>query len=132
MAVTTSIDILRVRRVMGKKRWGMPSRFGPDGWKMSQVDGKGSLIVTCSPHPDDPSGPEYLHASIAYTDHMPTYQDLKLLHEAVWWDGYAYQVFVSGLEHVNIHNQALHLWGRLDGQPMMPKFAVDFGRGLQI
>jgi hypothetical protein len=130
--MSTSIDILRIRKMLGKNLWRAPTAFGPDGWKMVQVTGNGSVLVTCSPHPDDPDGPEYLHASIAYADHMPTYTDLTVLHRAVWGEGYAYQVFVGGHEHVNIHNHALHLWGRLDGQPMMPKFAMNFGAGLQI
>jgi hypothetical protein len=123
--VSTSIDILHIRKALGRHRWLTPTAFGPDGWKLMQIDRRGSVLVTCSPHPDDPDGPEYLHASIAYTDHMPTYQDLTLLHKAVWGDGYAYQVFVGGHEHVNIHNHALHLWGALDGAPLMPKFAMN-------
>jgi hypothetical protein len=118
--------------MMGKHRWMTPTPFGPDGWKMMQIDRRGSLLVTCSPHPDDPDGIEYLHASMAFNDHVPTYQELSNLHKAVWGDGYAYQVFVGGTRHVNIHAYALHLWGRIDGKPMMPEFAMNFGQGPTI
>jgi hypothetical protein len=33
-------------------------------------------------------------------------------------------VFAPPSEHVNIHDHALHLWGRLDGARVLP----DFGR----
>ena len=137
----SSIDGLRLRRVMGRELWRPPIPFGPDGWKMSHQDDCGdpartpwaSVIVTCSDMP----GYDYdiVHASIAYADGvtMPTYYELDRLHKAVWDEGgYAYQVFIQGTDHVNLHPTALHLWGRLDGKPMLPELAMDFGAGPQI
>jgi hypothetical protein len=33
-------------------------------------------------------------------------------------------MFAPPAEHVNIHERALHLWGRVDGSPVMPNFGV--------
>jgi hypothetical protein len=117
--VATGIDILRVRRALDKGLWKPPEQFGPDGWHMVRRDGSGSIIITASAH----DGAEWTHASIAWVDHMPSYEDVKALYEAVFSDGYAYMVFPPPEEHVNIHNFALHLWGRQDGKPALPKFA---------
>lgn len=68
-------------------------------------------------------GEEWIHASIAGPT-MPSYDDLTRLHRAVFGDGYAYQVFAPASDHVNIHEHAVHLWGRADGARVTP----DFGR----
>jgi len=82
---------------------------------------KGSILISQSDQPDDPT--EYLHASIAFVDSDPTYQDMVTLHRAVYGRRrWAYQVFAPTTEHVNLHAHALHLWGRADGRSMMPNF----------
>jgi hypothetical protein len=45
----------------------------------------------------------------------------------VFGDRWAYQVFAPPADHINLHNFALHLWGRLDGKPVLPDFT--FGTG---
>jgi hypothetical protein len=72
----------------------------------------GSVIVSQSDMPGEPG--EWLHASIARQDRMPSYADLVALHKAVFGARYAYQVFAPPSAHVNIHPTALHLWGRVD------------------
>jgi hypothetical protein len=119
----TSLDPLRIRRLLGRGNWSTPERFGPDGWRYVNLDGKSSVILTVAPKDED----EWIHASIAYADHMPTYSDLKFLHAAVFGDGWAYQVFSPPSDHVNIHEFVLHLWGRLDGQPALPDFTDGMG-----
>ena len=37
-------------------------------------------------------------------------------------EGWAYQVFAPPWAHINIHPNALHLWGRLDGANVLPDF----------
>jgi len=61
---------------------------------------------------------------VAYKDptRMPSYNDLKRMHRGVFGDGHAYQVFAPAAEHVNIRSNALHIWGRLDGLPVLPNF----------
>ena len=127
--MSTSIDILKIRRRLGRDIWMPPTEFGPDGWRMVTRHGYESCIVTAANH----DGVEYVHASIANAHQMPLYEDLVELHYAVWGDnGYAYQVFAPRAAHVNIHEHALHLWGRLDGAPVLPEFGMMLGGRLSI
>ncbi len=96
------------------------SQHGPAGvlWGLAHRDRRGSLIVSQA----TAEGVEWMHASIAF-DSMPTYDDLHLLHRAVYGrKRFAYQVFAPAAEHVNYHEHALHLWGRADGEPVLPRF----------
>jgi hypothetical protein len=120
--MATSFDVLTIRRRLGRSNWAAPRPFGPDGWSFMNLDGHASVIVSCAPA----DGEDWVHASIA-RDEMPTYADLKMLHDAVFGDGWAYQVFAPPSEHVNIHEHALHLWGRLDGKPALPDFTQGSG-----
>jgi hypothetical protein len=76
----------------------------------------GSLIVTQATY----GGADWIHASLAWVDHVPTYEDLATLHRAVFGDRYSIQVFAPPSAHVNRHPYALHLWGRADGVPVHP------------
>lgn len=105
---------------MGRKQWNAPEPFGPDGWQMLHKSGKGSVLVTTADH----DGNEWTHASIAWTDRLPTYYELSQLHEAVWPEGFAYQVFPAPDQHINIHQFALHLWGLADGKNVLPDFGI--------
>lgn len=115
-----NLDALGIRKRLGREVWGIPFAFGPDGWRYDARDGSGRIIVTCSDLPEVRGN--FVHASVSRVGMMPAYEDLKLLHAAVWPKGHAYQVFVPQTEHVNIAEFALHLWGRLDGEPMLPNF----------
>jgi hypothetical protein len=127
--VATSIDVLRLRNVMGRKQWQVPKPYGPDGWSMVSTDRRWGVIVTCADHD---GRQEWLHASIAGSEELPSYEQLALLHRAVWGTkGWSYQVFAPRAEHISIHDYALHLWGRLDGALALPNFRgpwVDLGR----
>jgi hypothetical protein len=118
--VSTSIDALKIRRIMGRRMWSVPMPMGPDGWRLDSLWENGRMIVTCSDWDDDPT--EWLHASMAFETRVPAYDELARMHRAVFGTGYAYQVFVGGRQHINIHANALHLWGRLDGKPCLPEF----------
>lgn len=124
--MASHIDGLLLRRVMGPAEWLPPDPFGPDGWRMLHRDGDGAVIATCA---EESATVDTLwaHASISRRDRIPTYDDLKLLHRAVFFrgPGWAYQVFAPASEHVNIHPYTLHLWGRLDGTPVLPEFGMD-------
>lgn len=113
---------LALRKALGRDRWGVPSRHGPDGWVLRCREEPGSIIVSRAPLPDD-GDREWVHASIAFDDRDPTYRELAALGQAVFREGWAYQVFAPSSEHVNIHEHALHLWGRDDGSPALPNFA---------
>lgn len=117
-----TVDGLRLRRTLGREEWLPPEPFGPDGWKCDARDGVRRVIVTTSDLPDT-EGQEWTHASISHVSRMPSYDELCQLHAAVWGtDGYSYQVFAARSSHVNIHEHALHLWGRSDGARVLPDF----------
>lgn len=118
MTAPTTIDALRIRGALGRKHWQVPTQFGPAGWGFVRHDRTRSLLVTESEF----DGSTWIHASIAGVDDMLTYTELVAVHAAVFGDRYAYQVFAPSADHVNIHEFALHLWGRADGRPAMPNF----------
>lgn len=114
----TTVSGLQLRRVLGRRDWSVPIRFGPDGWRLDSVDQTARVIVSA----DEFDGQEWIHASMSRADQVPTYEDLVLLHKAAFGDGWAYQVFAPAEHHINIHAYVLHLWGRADGKPTMPNF----------
>jgi hypothetical protein len=120
----SSIDGLAIRKRLGREYWQAPAPFGEDGWSLDHKVLKGRIIVTASDFTSigAPAGQEWLHASISWADVMPGYDDMVMLHKAVWPAGYAYQVFAPPTQHVNIHSYALHLWGLADGSPILPEF----------
>lgn len=115
------INGLELRKKLGPKRWGIAEEFGCCGWAIRNKLGNLNILVT-GDHQSD--SVQWVHASISRRLEMPTYDQLKVLHAAVFGDGWAYQVFAPPAEHVNIHANALHLFGRLDGERVLP----DFGR----
>ncbi|MER5622486.1 hypothetical protein ABT061_15725 [Streptosporangium sp. NPDC002544] len=98
-----------------------PRAHGPAGIAVVLGNRAGSVIVTQA-HTD---GADWLHASIAWADHIPTYDDLVTLKTGVFGDRReAYQVFPAKQRHISIHAHALHLWGRADGAPVLPDFGA--------
>jgi len=122
--VTTSMDGLKIRERLGRTEWDVPRPFGPDGWSIDRKDGAARIIVTLGPTPDPRDG-AWLHASISTKDRIPTYDELVMLHKAVWPNGWAIQVFAPPSEHINIHPYALHLFGQLDGGIFFPNFGAE-------
>lgn len=106
----------------------MLNRHYAGGWELADLPVPGlvaafvqrpsgrSIVVSVMPGDD---GHDWVHASTAHPSQMPTYDDLKVLHRAVFGDRYAYQAFVPASEHVNFHEFALHLWGRYDGADVL-------------
>lgn len=100
---------------------------GPAGFRIPLRDyvlGGGSVIVSQAEIEDV----EWLHASVAFAEADPRYIDLVILHGAVFGrKRWAYQLFTPAADHVNIHEHALHLWGRADGKPVLPDFGTFLG-----
>lgn len=114
---------------LGRKTWAPPVRHGAAddiGWRFQRYDDTLLVLVSASYWPELPDVP-IVHASISRhtPEQTPTYDDLQLLHRAVWPAGHAVQCFVPPGSHVNIRENVLHLWGRADGEPLWP---IDFGR----
>ena len=119
------IDLRAFRKAFERDRPGPLAPFGPCGasLKLHASSGvcNGSVIVSQAEH----DGAEWIHASIARENHMPSYADLVTLKRAVFGAGrYAFQVFPAADRHVNIHGRALHLWGRADGTNPLPDFGA--------
>lgn len=120
MTAVTDETLERARRNL-EREYGPGWRYrpyGPAGMALWHPGSQASVIVTSGPH----EGVEWLHASIAYPDRDPTYAELSILARAVYPEAWTYQVFAPPAAHVNIHDHALHLWGRLDGDPVLPNF----------
>ncbi|WP_258904843.1 hypothetical protein [Actinokineospora sp. UTMC 2448] len=118
----TTVNGLRLRHILGRQDWSVPQPYGEDGWRLRAIDGNGMVIVSAAPWDD---GVMWIHASMARAASVPSYADLQLLHRAAFGEhGFSYQVFPPRDAHINIHDRVLHLWGRADGQPVLP----DFGR----
>lgn len=123
---TPIINGLTLRRTLGRQEWGIPEPYGCCGWTINGLaQGTLTRIIVTGDHASGFSdGVQWIHASISHRDTTPDYEDLKLLHRAVFGDRWAYQVFSPAEQHVNIHAHALHLFGRADGERVLP----DFGR----
>jgi hypothetical protein len=115
------LNALAIRRGLGPANYGPPEALGADTWRYTRKDRTGRVMVSLCPYEDDAA--VWIHASISWLDRTPSYEDLKLLHRAVFGDRHAYQVFVPSDEHYNHHEYCLHLWGRLDGTRALPDFA---------
>lgn len=119
-----SIPILKIRKALGRADWRTPEPHGPDGWRLVHQDGTCSIIISAADW-HLPGGPltDWIHASRTGPGRPPTWAELQELHVAVWGGtGYSYQVHPPADQHVNIHPDALHLWGRADGKPVLPEF----------
>jgi hypothetical protein len=130
METAYDYDVLAIRARLGRDRWGPPVArpiTGPTGASFVRSDAKRSIIITSSDlGPNIGDGHTWLHASIsAHPDGapVPEYAELAELRYAVWGEaGWAFQVFAPAASHINIRTNALHLWGRLDGQRIHPDF----------
>lgn len=120
------ISGLMLRKRLGRQLWAPPVPWGCCGWAVDGIASghRARILVTADHQTGYAAKLQYIHASIAGHHGMPTYDDLKLLHAAVFNGGWAYQVFAPPADHINIHGRVLHLFGRVDGERMMP----DFGR----
>jgi hypothetical protein len=119
------INGLTLRARLDRKRWAVPEPHGCCGWRVDNLLRNRRVIVTGDHASESEEGVNWVHASISRKADMPTYDDLALLHRAVFGEeGWAYQVFAPARQHINIHEHVLHLFGRADGERVLP----DFGR----
>lgn len=115
----------RVMPTMGDGSWYIDEDVPAEFRRMIFTYGPTAEWIMQSEQDDwPPDAQMWLHASISRPHEIPTYDDLARMHQAVWPDGWSYQVFAPASEHVNIHPFALHLWGRLDGRAELPNFGA--------
>lgn len=117
------VDLREFRAAFARSRAGRVQAHGPSGatLKLYTSSGvcNGSVIVSQCGW----DGAEWIHASIARENLMPSYDDLASLKRGVFGpERYAFQIFPPADRHVSIHNRALHLWGRADGASPLPDF----------
>lgn len=121
------LDLLDIRKKLGPVNFGVPREFVMKHlWVFpGKNDFKGSsVLVSCAPQMTPGFGEmDWIHASISHEDRMPSYEDMAMLYKAVFKGGWAFQVFAPVAHHVNIHGNALHLWGRTDGKNQLPTFS---------
>lgn len=120
-----AINALAIRGRLRRDDYCAPYPLGGDSWVFDNFDGLRRIIVSHDPIAEP--GVDWVHASISHREHMPTYADLKRMHDAVFRDGWAYQVFAPPSDHINLHEFCLHLFGRLDGKPVLPDFTQGGG-----
>jgi len=102
----------RLARELGLTAWSVEP-FGPDGFRFVHLGPPRitSVIATRAEH----DGQEWLHASIAHPDAMPTWEELKAVKVALIGAArFAYLVFPPAWQYVNQHPYALHVWARWD------------------
>jgi hypothetical protein len=98
--------------------------YGLGGVQFRHEDMQMMAIFTMSCHQD---GKCWIHASIARTDRIPSYDELrKLKTEFIGRDRKAIMVLPAEAEHVNIHPNTLYLFCCLDGDPL-PDFTCGSG-----
>lgn len=87
--------------------------------------GPGSLYVMVGIGEWD--GQTWLHVSLSHPNRIPSYGELKRCKECfVGKDKKAIQVFPPESEHVNINENCLHLWHRMDAD-CIPDFTKGMG-----
>jgi hypothetical protein len=112
----------RLRAVLGGG-WQIEP-FGPDGYRYTNQRRQLSVIAARAEH----DGAEWVHASIAHSFRMPTWDELVAVKEAlVGPDRHAYQVFPPREQWVSVHPNCLHVWALAEGDDgrVLPDFAAE-------
>lgn len=114
-----------------RTRAAIHGRLDPKLWTMFQ-DGDDGEAWTCgdvrviwsvAKELDDR---HWLHVSVSRSTRLPSYSDMTRVKDLfIGDDAIAYSVFAPDAQHVNIHQNCLHLWAPLDGDLPLP----DFTRG---
>jgi hypothetical protein len=96
----------------------IPGQRNPSGSMYQRNDGF-RVIVSASIEDD---GKRWLHASCSYPDHIPSWDDVKVMKTCFVGDRAAYMVFPPKSKYVNLHPFVLHLFAPLDNSNLLPDF----------
>jgi hypothetical protein len=125
----------RIRRLAPPELYGAVSieveRRAPAGWRLRMRGGDGehwmaeqwrlSMIWSLSLEDD---GNIWLHASLAHGKRLPERPEMGRVKDWVFGPArWAYEVWPPEAAYVNLR-EVLHLWGRLDGSPVLPEFSA--------
>jgi hypothetical protein len=75
---------------------------------------------------EEEDGKIWMHVSVSRPTRLPSYTDLARVKALFIGDRVSYSVWATAADHVNIHQNCLHLWAVLEGEEPLP----DFTRGL--
>jgi hypothetical protein len=113
------------------------TRVIPSNWKAIEIpyfrdlvafvrnDGL-KLIITIEWQDSDPDI-KWLHASMSFKSKLPTYQDMKIVKNIfIGEDRTAFQVFPPSDQHINLHENTLHLFSCLT-KDILPDFRREGG-----
>ena len=98
--------------------WILIQRWG-DGYAFMKKDLR--VIIDCGPK--DETEIMWIHVSYSRANWIPTHKDTLIIKKEFLKNRYAYAVFPPEEKYVNIHNNCLHLWARLDGVSVLPEFS---------
>jgi len=114
--------LLPTKRQLARHHWLLAEKKRKDGAKyLHRLNGL-TAIVSGTVEED---GRRWLHLSIAHPLGLPSWESLRHAKELfLGRDSRAVQVLPPADEYVNIHQNCLHLWCCIDGDPL-----PDFTRG---
>lgn len=80
--MATTVDVLAIRKRLGRSQWHPPQSYGDTGWSMVSTNLKWRLILAESIH----NGITFIHATLDSFDRgeLPTLDQIRELHLAVF------------------------------------------------
>ena len=102
-------------------------RVLPAGWRVLETRADGvkyqrdglRAIVSVAMELD---GRAWMHLSVSRGMRLPSWEELRDAKDLFIGDRYAYQVFPTRADYVNINPYVLHLWAPLEGELPLPDF----------
>lgn len=102
-------------------------RVLPSSWRLLQQAEDGAayqrdglhVIVSLARELDER---KWMHLSCSRGMRLPSWKDMCDAKDLFIGDRYAYQVFPSRADYVNINPNVLHLWAPLEGERPLPDF----------
>lgn len=105
--------------------WRREPNFGPAAHYES---GGGMRVLITKEMHEDEKVRVWVHLSVSRPTRLPSWEDLKQVKDLfIGRDKMAFQALPPASEYVNVHQNCLHLWYCLDGNPL-PSFGSEAHR----